>query len=87
LFQTVDCSAHGEQQAAFVCRHLVQTIADGRPRGFFWSVTEAGELHAWCAACERLSEEHGGWTDEDEREMAVTLVCRECCERAREANT
>lgn len=31
------CGEHGEQQATFVCQHIVMTIRDHVPRGFFWA--------------------------------------------------
>jgi hypothetical protein len=29
----VSCGEHGKQAAAFVCKHLVDTLRDGVPRG------------------------------------------------------
>ena len=85
--RTVTCSEHGEQGAAFVCQHIVQSLRDGRPRGFFHPPDGGDEPNAWCRACDEAVAKAGGeWNDESEGFAQVTLVCRACYERAQRMN-
>ncbi|MEO0398922.1 MAG: hypothetical protein AAF224_05805 [Pseudomonadota bacterium] len=52
----IKCGTHGEQPRTFVCVHIIETLKDGEPRGFFWNNPD-GEFQAICAACNDLSEE------------------------------
>ncbi|MGF1544729.1 MAG: hypothetical protein ACFB00_09550 [Parvularculaceae bacterium] len=58
------CGAHGRQPATLVCRHIVETVADGEPRGFFWNVVD-GSYEAICAACNALSQDEFADSAED----------------------
>lgn len=86
--QDVECSEHGEQQAAFVCRHIEQSLKDGIPRGF-WCSGESPENprpDAWCTECEELVNRIGEWNDESEAFANIRLLCGACYDRAKEIN-
>ena len=79
----IECAEHGSQQATFVCQHVVQTLRDGIPRGF-WCSEESPENprpDAWCNECEARVQEAGEWNDENEAFAAVTLLCGACYDR------
>lgn len=78
----VICEVHGTQQKAYVCKHIVETLQDRKPRGFFWS-NDSG----WCSECEDLRINSGGdWTDDLMNEIGVKLVCSGCFEKAKRIN-
>jgi hypothetical protein len=80
----VHCGAHGKQPAAFVCKHLVDSVNSGRRVG--WCRPESNELHAWCEACEAVRRQEGEWNDRSEGFASVTMVCSACYDRARQIN-
>ncbi len=51
----ITCGTHGKQEETFVCRHIIETVKDGEPRGFHWNRTEEG-FEAICSECNELSE-------------------------------
>lgn len=84
----VDCPQHGAQQATFVCHHIIQTLQDGQPRGF-WSSEESPENprpDSWCDACEEVVNRVGEWNDESEGFAGITLLCGACYDRAKAMN-
>ena len=88
MTRTVTCRTHGEQRRTFVCKHIVQTLHDRTPRGFFWADGEAGEDDcAWCAECEERRAAAGGeWTVELTDEMDIALLCGSCFDTAKRIN-
>ena len=86
--ETVECCTHGEQQATFVCRHIVQSLEDNRARGFWWSSEsdERGRPDAWCSKCEEVVAKSGGWDEESEKFAGVSLLCGSCYDEAKELN-
>ncbi|GDY26276.1 hypothetical protein AHAT_21660 [Agarivorans sp. Toyoura001] len=80
----VECSIHGLQQETFVCQHIVQTVKDGVPRGFWWANDPDNQRpNAWCSACEMKVQETGGeWTEESESFAGVSLLCGACYDLA-----
>lgn len=85
---TVECVTHGAQPATYVCRHVVETLRDGRARGF-WCAHDPGNPRpdAWCSDCEaRLQQTGGEWNEENGSMAGVTLLCAACYDRAREIN-
>lgn len=84
----VECDKHGKQQATFVCQHIVQTLTDGKARGFWWaSGQENRRPDAWCSECEaNVQEAKGEWNDENEAFASVKLLCGACYDRAKEIN-
>ncbi|CAI8753537.1 conserved protein of unknown function [Methylocaldum szegediense] len=86
--QYVGCGIHGRRVATYVCQHIVQTLRDGQPRGFWPAEAEAGELYpdSWCTECEAVLNEAGEWNDETEAKAGVTLTRSACYERAKALN-
>jgi hypothetical protein len=84
----VHCHVHGERLPTFVCRHLVRGAGLGfyEPDRTSPSGDETGERCAWCAACERVRQDRGGWDDESEAFAGVTLICDACFQAARVRN-
>jgi hypothetical protein len=86
--ESVVCLNHGTRRATFVCEHLVA----GSGLGFFEpnrapiSEEESEEQCAWCAACEEVRQRAGGWNDESEALVKITLICDVCFELARHRN-
>ena len=85
---TPTCNEHGEQAETFVCQHIVRTVQDGRPRGFFWSSDDASEYpDAWCSECnERLRVAGWQWTPDVISLASVQLLCAGCYARAKALN-
>ena len=86
--RTVTCQAHGEQPETFVCQHIVQTLDDGVPRGFFWARdADADRPDAWCSECNaRVAVCAGEWTDDVLELAKVSLLCGRCYDRAKSIN-
>ncbi|MDX1572353.1 MAG: hypothetical protein R3200_17865 [Xanthomonadales bacterium] len=84
----VECCHHGRQPATFVCQHLVQSLRDGRARGFWTSAEDPDNPRpdAWCGDCEALVNRVGEWNDESEAFAGVSLLCGLCYDRARALN-
>lgn len=51
----VNCSVHGRQDLAYVCRHIVATLDDETPSGFFWNFVD-GAFEAVCESCNAMTE-------------------------------
>ncbi len=86
--KVVECCVHGEQQATYVCQHIVETLHDGIPRGFWWANDpENSRPDAWCSACESMVQKtNGEWNDESESFAKATLLCGACYDRAKLIN-
>ena len=83
----MECTRHGTQKPAFICRHLQL----GEEIGFF-EPEDKPDLewpfqNAWCAECEQVAQEQGGWNDLAEEFAAVTAICEGCYEEIRQRNT
>ena len=88
MAHTVHCEKHGEQEATFVCQHIVQTLVDNKLRGFFWSASSAqSRPDAWCSKCNALVERSGGeWTDSVLEQVKISLLCGACYDLAKKLN-
>jgi hypothetical protein len=53
--EPIRCEKHGMQRRAFVCRHIVDTFQDRKPRGFVWKRDSEGEYEALCRVCSQVS--------------------------------
>ena len=84
--KTVHCSIHGERDPTYVCSHL---LGDGVSLGFNREnpTTEDPFPDAWCDNCEINRESHGGWNEESEKLVKISLLCSGCYNRARIRNT
>ena len=83
---SVECSSHGHQEAAFVCRHVFESLSSGEPVGFYCDEdSESTHPDAWCAICERTRVANGGeWTEEVEKGLGIKMICGSCHEKARD---
>jgi hypothetical protein len=68
------------QEETFVCQHLVQTLRDAQPRGFFWANPSSQRRpDAWCTTCnERVAAAGGEWSASVLDEARVKLLCASC---------
>ncbi|MGF1742879.1 hypothetical protein L4C34_17750 [Vibrio profundum] len=85
----VECCNHGRQQATYVCQHVIVSLQDGIPRGFWSAEPEVGHERpdSWCDACEERVKLSGGeWDDESEEFAGVTLLCSVCYDNAKQMN-
>jgi hypothetical protein len=82
----VECPEHGIQQTTYVCQHVVQSIRDGIPRGFWCSAESPDNPRpdAWCSECEVRVSEAGEWNEETEAFAGVNLLCGACYDKAKE---
>jgi hypothetical protein len=82
----IQCAAHGERQGAFVCSHLAVVTAG---LGFNRDEPAADRPFpdAWCDDCELIRSAHGGWNEESEKLLKVSVICSVCYERIRIRNT
>lgn len=84
----IHCDKHGDQQETFVCQHIVQTLVDGTPRGFWWADDpENPRPDAWCSECDNKVKKTGGeWTGESEAFAGVKLLCGACYDQVKKIN-
>lgn len=82
----VECAKHGQSEQAFVCTHL---LADAVGLGFNRDepTPETPFPDAWCDDCELIRSAHGGWNDESQKLVKISLLCAGCYERSRIRNT
>jgi hypothetical protein len=87
-YRVAHCDEHGEQQATCVCRHIIQTLRDEVPRGFWTSEDpDNPRPDAWCDECEANVQAAGGeWNEESEALAGVSLLCGACYDRAAAIN-
>jgi hypothetical protein len=84
----VRCERHGLQDETFVCQHVVQSLRDSIPRGFYWAQkSEQERPDAWCSECnETVSRSGGEWTKEAEQFAGVKILCGACYDLAKALN-
>ena len=75
---TVECPVHGEEGAAFVCRHLNLRDRVGFVEGYDPDEPDSDLFQAWCSACDDVLRREGEWNDRSEAFAGVRLVCRAC---------
>ena len=69
----VNCATHGAAERTRVCEHVVASLLDHQPRGFWW-VLDGGQYQALCTACENMSENE--WVRAcDSLEQPLCLGC------------
>lgn len=79
------CQIHGEQDEAFACQHIVNSLHTGIPVGFYWP-EDSNQIHpdAWCQECENARIQAGGeWTPEVEMLLNVKILCGSCYDYAK----
>ena len=86
MSKKVQCATHGEYQETFVCTHLL-----GEAVGLGFNRDEPTPENpfpdAWCDDCELIRSAHGGWSDESQKLLKISLLCTGCYERSRIRNT
>ena len=84
----VNCCRHGMQPETFVCNHIVETLTDNQPRGFWWANDPDNDRpDAWCTECNtRLRDNGGEWNEEIETFAHVRLLCGCCYDSAKAVN-
>jgi hypothetical protein len=77
--ERLNCEKHGEQNEAYLCSHLVQTLSDRVPRGLIWSRDAEGSINAYCIGCEDMLRANGGaWTEELQEKAGIATACEAC---------
>lgn len=86
MSRRVECAKHGQSEETFVCAHL---LGDAVGLGFNRDEPTPEEQFpdAWCDDCELIRSAHGGWDDESEKLVKISLLCAGCYERSRIRNT
>lgn len=82
---SIECAEHGRQDQTVVCRHIVWSLEDNLPYGFFWADDPGNPRpHAWCTACDlRLKSTGGVWTSELFDVAGPRVLCGACYDQAR----
>ncbi len=75
---SIKCGTHGEQPQTYVCVHIIESVKDGEPRGFWWSRSEEGVWDAVCTECNNLSQEAFDALGPDN----IKIICLGCFEDA-----
>ncbi len=73
---TPDCTEHGRQVGAIVCRHMIN--AKDSVVGFVENSDDPNDLQAWCEACEALYKREDEITEAFEKFCDAGVVCTEC---------
>lgn len=83
---TIECARHGQAEKAYVCVHL---LGESTALGFNRDEPTGDNRFpdAWCDDCEIVRVSHGGWTDEAQLLVMISLLCAGCYERSRIRNT
>lgn len=84
----LECSRHGKQVEAFVCRHVLAGLHSKTRVGFCWSADdESPRPDAWCPECDqRVKATAGEWTPEVVDFAGPKLLCGLCYDEARKLN-
>jgi hypothetical protein len=82
----IQCATHGECWETYVCTHLVGESAG---LGFNRDAPTDDDPFpdAWCDNCQIIYDAHGGWNEQSEALVKISLLCSGCYERARIRNT
>jgi len=82
----VECEAHGETEATFVCQHLVGGEKLGFNLGYDPDRPDDLWPDAWCNHCEEAFLEEGEWNEQSEKIASIKLICTSCYENTRARN-
>ena len=82
----VSCGTHGARPAAFVCRHVLESLCTGSRVGFHTPGDAEDDDQGWCDACERVRAREGEWNDRSEAYADIRLICLDCFHQARQLN-
>jgi hypothetical protein len=84
--ELVSCGRHGARPAAFVCRHVLESLRTGARVGFHTPGDAEDDDQGWCGACERVRAREGEWNERSEAVADIRLLCLDCFHQARELN-
>lgn len=84
--ELVSCGMHGVRPAAFVCRHVLESLRTGSRVGFHTPDGAEDDDQAWCDACEQVRARKGEWNDRSEAYADIQLICIDCFQQARKLN-
>jgi len=77
----LQCEIHGTRHETYLCTHLV-----GETAGVGFNRIQPTEDNpfpdAFCDDCEIILTAHGGWTEESEKLMSISLACSDCYQQA-----
>ena len=82
----VSCGTHGPRPAAFVCRHVLESLRTRSRVGFHTPNDADDDDQGWCDACERVRAREGEWNDRSEAYADIRLICIDCFQQARAFN-
>lgn len=82
MAETLECDKHGPSETTYVCVHLVETLKDGKPRGFNWIRDAEGEIQAYCDDCWDATDEEWEWI----QEQGPKILCLSCLEQVAAIN-
>ena len=87
MSDSIECSTHGWQKRTRVCRHVIDTLVDRKPRGMFWTSDDAEQPNGWCAECHAAYKAAGDeWTDELMQRADPQVLCFSCFKLAQQIN-
>lgn len=78
----VECRAHGQSRATYVCKHILDQLQSGIPAGCNPITDAEGELQAFCDACWNCPDEEWEASASD----LIRLICLECLKGAARLN-
>ena len=78
----VHCDEHGDSATTFVCVHITDSLSDGKPRGFLWSIDDDGEYQAVCPQYRETPDDQ--W--EARAGEVGRILCFGCYQRAAKLN-
>ncbi|HEY8602345.1 MAG TPA: hypothetical protein VIL85_28245 [Thermomicrobiales bacterium] len=80
---TLPCPPHGDHLATLLCQHLPRDVHLG-----FFAATGDGDPRpdAWCAACDAVLRQEGGWTAYAEQYAGEAVVCAACYDAIKRRN-
>ena len=81
MAKKIKCGTHGKQEETLVCKHIIETLKDGVPRGFCYNKSD-GEWEAIWDACNDLSPEDFAAIAEEN----VNTLCYGCFRQAAAIN-
>jgi len=76
--ETITCPTHGENEFAYVCKHLIANPAQRWHCGY--PEEDSPWRDAWCDACNEVFEREGEWNEKNEGEIDCDLLCSHCYE-------
>ena len=85
----IQCTEHGRKSTTIVCQHILQSLCDKIPCGFFTQTPSKDDPRpdAWCGKCETMVTSVGEWNDEVAAYVDLRGLCSDCYDIAKELNS